>query len=569
MADNGDRDAKKHIADMYYFGQYLTKDYTKAFKIFKDLYEKENDKYSLIMLADMYYHGRGTEQNFKKARELGELFEKDGNDKNTAYFLGEIYYYGKDTEINYEKALYYFEKSLDERYDDAYFHLGQIYQNGGYGVEKDIEKSKKYLFKVEKDLCQATLYYIMALGQYDLKTWIETLNYDKKMFGERLKHFPKNHISITYFNKLKTLKGEQYKQMTEVIKPKITKFYEQKQPYFSIKTVANEEEVDILSEVIINSSEYDTMDDYLRIKLDQENDKRLLYIVGCIFYEGRDCPKDTQEGINCFKKSAKQGYPYAIFKIAEIEYYRNNKPEAQEKLNSLLKEKDEFLLKNVKNLLGKLYYYGGNGIKKDHKKAFEYFSQSEKEITSKEHIGKCYYYGYGVEKNYPKAFDIFNAIGNNSRLSQFYLGEMYRLGKGVSKNLEQAYNYYKKAAEMNYPQAQYHLGQAYLLGEGVTADVEKAIFWFEKSAKFEYRDAMYILGILYYYGNNEGYNIPENKQYAIKMFEKAVKEGSQDTQRELEKIKNNTHYLEESNDNENNNKISYTLHHIDNADSDD
>lgn len=570
LSDNGDKGAKRRIADMYYFGQYLPRDYTKAFEIFKDLYENQNDKYSLMMLSDMYYHGYGTEQNFKKAKELGELFEQNDNDKNTAYFLGEIYYYGKDTDINYEKAINYFEKALDERYDDAYYYLGQIYQNGGYGVEKDIEKSRNYLFKVEKDLCQATLYYIMALGKYDLKTWIETLNYNKNMFGDLLKYFPKNHISITYFNKLKTLRVEQYNQMAENLKPKITKFFEQKQPYFSINNVESEEEVDILSEVIINSYEYQTMDDYLGVKLDKENDKRLLYMVGCMFYEGRGCQKDKQEGINWITKSAEQGYPYAIYKIAEIEHYRNNDIKAVEKLNSLLDEKDEKLLEKVKNLLGKIYYYGSNEIKKDHKKAFDYFCQSEREISSKEHIGKSYFYGYGVEKNYQKAFEVFKDIENNSRLALFYLGEMYRLGCGVSTNFEQAYNYYKKSAEKNYPQAQYHLGQAYLLGEGITADVEKALFWFEKSAQYEYRYAMYVLGMLYYYGKNEGYNIPENKELAIKWFEKAIKEGSKDAKRELEKIQSGSHYFEKANDNENNSDIiSDVLRHIDNADTKD
>ena len=499
MTKYNDINSKYYIGVMYYHGYFVKQNYEMAYNIFKEMADN-GDIDAKKYIAGMYYYGYGTKKDFKKVRELGELFEKVKNDKYTSYFLGEIYYYGKDTEINYEKAAYHFEKSLDERYDDAYFHLGQIYKNGGYGIEKNSQKSRYYLLKVEKDICQATLYYIMGLGQYSLKAWIETLNYDKNYFGMLLKNFPYDHISRTYFNKLKTLKDDQYKQIAEIVKPKITKFYEQKQQYFSLDSVVNEEEVDILSEIIIESNEYNTMDDYLKIKLEQENDKRLLYMVGSIFYDGRGCPKDIQEGTNCLIESANQGYPYAIFKIAEIEYYKNKKIEALQKLNSLLNEKDEFLLKYVKNLLGKIYYYGAAEIKKDYEKAFKYFSESEKEITSKEHLGKCYYYGHSVEKNYQKALDIFKSIENSSRLSQYYLGEMYRLGNCVSKNLEQAYIYYKKAAEKNYPQAQYQLGQAYLLGEGTSVDIEKAIFWFEKSAK----------------------------------------EGSQDAQRELDKIKNNT-----------------------------
>ena len=55
----------------------------------------------------------------------------------------------------------------------------------------------------------------MGLGPDDSKTWIETLNYDKNLLGNLLEKSPKNHIAITYFNKLETLEPEQYKQMAE------------------------------------------------------------------------------------------------------------------------------------------------------------------------------------------------------------------------------------------------------------------------------------------------------------------------------------------------------------------
>lgn len=132
------------------------------------------------------------------------------------------------------------------------------------------------LLEYEKELCQATLYYIIIWDKENLQTWLKILSYDKESFEDLIKDFSKNHILIRHYNKLKILKSEQYNNVAESLKEKLVKFYNKKQPYFSTKVVACEEDVDILSEIIVDSYEYDTMDDYLSQKLDVENDKRIL-----------------------------------------------------------------------------------------------------------------------------------------------------------------------------------------------------------------------------------------------------------------------------------------------------
>ena len=60
-----------------------------------------------------------------------------------------------------------------------------------------------------------------------------------------------------------------------------------------------------------------------------------------------------------------------------------------------------------------LMYSGGNGVKKDKKKAFNYFFQSA---------------------------ELNNSFG------QYCVGYCYELGEGVSKNKREAINWYKKSA---------------------------------------------------------------------------------------------------------------------------
>ena len=553
LAEQDDTDAQRYIADMYYFGLFLPKDYNKSFELFKQLYENKNDKYSLMMLSGMYYYGQGTDVNYKKAREYGELCEQYKNDKYIEHFLGDIYFYGKDTEINYEKARNYYEKSLNEKHDDSYFNLGIIYQNGGYGVEKNIEKSQEYFFKIENDFCSAVIYYILALNKYNLENWIETINYSKETFGELLAPFPKKHPAVIYYNKLKTLSLEQYKLIAETIKNKINSFYKKDQDFFSFDYVVNEEEVDILCEVIIQSSEYESMDEYLEEKIGKELNKRLIYMIGMIIYEGRTCEKNINEGLYFLKQSAKLGYPYAIYEVNKREIYLKNNTEATKKLYSILNTSDQYLMQLVQNLLGKIYYYGINGVEKDYKKAFSYFESSFKEITSKEHMGKSYYYGRGVDVDYAKAYKIFNNIKDESRLALFYLGEMYRLGYGVTKDFELAYKCYKKSAEQDYPQAQYQLAMAYLCGNLTNTDIDKTVYWLERAAKHDYGPAQYQLGIMYYYGQDKGYNISKNKNYAIELLTKSSEGGIKEAKDELYKIQNAKHCEKDVNDNNNDN----------------
>lgn len=257
--------------------------------------------------------------------------------------------------------------------------------------ENNVDKLLIY----EKELCQVSLYYIMILGKENLQSWIKILNYDKEAFEDLIKDFPKNHILIRHYNKLKTLKSEQYNNVAESLKEKLVKFYNKEQPYFSTKVVACEEDVEILSEIIVDSYEYDTMDDYLSQKLEIENDKRILYILGCILYEGRDCEENEDVGIELLEKSAQKGYPYAIYEIAKIDYNNGKNIKAIEKLNQLLEIEDEILLRKVKELLNKILYHGKNeeyGIPENKKYYIGMFERGLREECEIEKIKKGTHY---------------------------------------------------------------------------------------------------------------------------------------------------------------------------------
>jgi len=62
------------------------------------------------------------------------------------YNLGEMYHKGRGVQMNFKQAAYWYQKAVEgDTYGRALTNLGIIYYNGGLGIEKDREKSKRLL----------------------------------------------------------------------------------------------------------------------------------------------------------------------------------------------------------------------------------------------------------------------------------------------------------------------------------------------------------------------------------------------------------------------------------------
>ena len=316
LSEKGDQDAKYFIAKMYYYGKGIKQNYKKAYNIFKELSEK-GDQFAKYYIAEMYYYGKGVEKNYEKAYNIFKELAEKGY-QGAKYYIATMYYYGKYVDKNYEKAKYYFEKSLNEEIDDSYYYLYLINENGGYGVTKNTDESEKYLFKIEKDLCECLIYYSITMDKNKLEDYLEFLNYDKEFLDALIKGFPIDHPISIYYNRLKSLNSEQYKEIAQKLKEKINIFYAREIKYFTIKNVTCEEDVDILAEIIIASSKYNTMDEYFSKKVDEDKDERILYAIGKTIYYGQGYDRDTKMGLELLKISAEKGYPLAKKKLAEI-----------------------------------------------------------------------------------------------------------------------------------------------------------------------------------------------------------------------------------------------------------
>ena len=99
----------------------------------------------------------------------------------------------------------------------------------------------------------------------------------------------------------------------------------------------------------------------------------------------------------------------------------------------------------AQNHLGILYLFGGDGIKKDSRKAIHWFqlSATQGNSNAQYELGVLYEEGEGVAKSYPKAIHWFrlSATQGNSN-AQYELGVLYEEGEGVAKSYPKAIHWH-------------------------------------------------------------------------------------------------------------------------------
>lgn len=219
-------------------------------------------------------------------------------------------------------------------------------------------------------LCIFLIYYKIALyeGEY-VSNMMYILGQSRTELRGFLENMPENHPSVEAFQKLEDLNDEQYYDIANKLKIKIEKFNNQSNNNI-FDTICNRELVDISARIIVYSSEYNSLEEYIEEKL-KNKDPQILYFMGMTLSY-----TDEEEGMKLVEESANLNYEYAIYELSLYYYNNQNLALAEHNLLGLLDSKDKNLLSLVQNLLGRIYYYGGNKVKKDTEKALEFLLMS-------------------------------------------------------------------------------------------------------------------------------------------------------------------------------------------------
>lgn len=174
-ANNGITPAIKELAEVYMFGNsYIKEDPAKAIMWYEKL--DDIDDTTAVKLANYYLDGKGcmsgSVSDAKAFHLLSETVKKYEN--GSAYNnLGWMYKIGRGCETpDYMQALSLFEKAAELGCGRAFFHLGDIYENG-LGVERNIKIALEFYQKgveLEDKKC------IERLNSYSLSESTKTPN---------------------------------------------------------------------------------------------------------------------------------------------------------------------------------------------------------------------------------------------------------------------------------------------------------------------------------------------------------------------------------------------------------
>ena len=191
-------------------------------------------------------------------------------------------------------------------------------------------------------------------------------------------------------------------------------------------------------------------------------------------------------------QKADAGDPEAMFDAVcaiDIDRLEDHDPEdnlVSRRLSYLFKLSEIEGYENVLITLGTTYEQG-KGVQKDAQEAIRWYEKAvEAGIPfGNECIGMIYYTGNGVPVDYKKAYEYFTKDETEVSVCTIYaLGEMYRQGLYVEKDLEEALECYEdivyddstfKELDDYYWRACYRLGQALHYGWGTEVDIDEAV----------------------------------------------------------------------------------------------
>lgn len=168
----------------------------------------------------------------------------------------------------------------------------------------------------------------------------------------------------------------------------------------------------------------------------------------------------------------------------------------------------------AQEILG-MYYYNGEGVKKDIKTAIEWLTQSAEQGNSRSQymLANMYMNGDGAAIDRVAALTwLIKSAKQGNAYAQNDLGNIYLEGTFFARSYKDALFWYLSSAEQGYAPAIYSLGYMYFYGLGINADYSQAITFYKEAAKKNYMKAQAELGLLNY---NEQVYIEAFKYFSL------------------------------------------------------
>ena len=532
-AQNNNSDALVALGKLYFYGEGVEKDYSKAKEYF-ELAVRQNNSEALVSLGNLYFEGKGVKQNFLKAKEYYELAVQQKN-SDAFVALGKLYFYGEGVEKDYSKAKEYYELAVEQKNSNGAINLGLLYYFGN-GVRQNYFKSKEYFeLAAKQNNSQAFVYlanhYLFGYGvkQDCLKA--------KEYFELAAKQG-----NAEGMNSLGNLYFDDRFIPRDLIKAK--EFFESAAEQNHSESLFN------LGNVYFNG--YGVQPDLQKARryfeLAGENKNQdALYNLGNMYFNGIGVERDLVKARHYFELSSNLNNKFANNNLGHIYFYglgvEQNYTLSRKYFELSAKQNDAKGIHNFEN-----HFFNGIDINPSFFNTREYFELTNTPIDSEAlfnmgyhyftghnlmkakfyfelsaqqnnpmallFLGNFYFHGWFVPRDYQKAIDYYSlSIENGNSTAQVYLGNMYRNGLGVEQDYIKAKEYYESAAQKDDPEAFLYLGQIYELGLGLEQDFNKAKEYYEISAQLNNSFAFVHLGNMFYAGKGVKQDYSKAEEY--------------------------------------------------------
>lgn len=262
--------------------------------------------------------------------------------------------------------------------------------------------------------------------------------------------------------------------------------------------------------------------DKYTVYINQENQREAvrLYEDGKIALE----EKDYDSAYKFFQQSVDLGNIDSIYELSKCYYWGRGVNVDYDKAVDFIRQGLDKGCDNCLYLMG-VVLHEGDGVDKDLDKAKFYYKKAIDECSDKEIIGSAQgnlanilWNEIHSESDKLNVINLYKeSIKNGNEVSMYNLGKIFDDGNKVDRDYLVAYDYYRMAAEHNYPDAQAELGWMYDKGHGVSRDYYKSVYWYNLAAENNHVVAIANLGTLYMNGNG----VECNKEKGFSLYMKA------------------------------------------------
>lgn len=349
-AENGHPGAFDEVAECYYYGIGVEKNYNEAF-----IWAKRAD--SDMLLGKMYYFGHGTEENFYEAVKH---FEKAAEwDSEAMVFLGDCYYSGHGVTQNYVEAVRWYKEAVEENEIYAMYDLAVCYYYGE-GVEQDYTEAVKwYRIAAEQGhkYAQNSLGDCYCFGEGVEQNDEEAVEWYTKAAEQGMTD-AQCKLGYCYSNGIGT--NQDYQKAFELY----SQVYDEEGTERFIENLNSAEE-DIYSSESSNMKKEYAFNFLMSHSL--FDDPTIHFLLGKCFDEGIGTVQNYKEAVNWYTKAAEQDNAKACNNLGNCYLHGNGVKKDRAKAMELFKKakdlgseagKNNYNLQKTKDVAGKL----GKGV---------------------------------------------------------------------------------------------------------------------------------------------------------------------------------------------------------------